>query len=200
MSDQIEVSDAPKFPSEISTLDSLADKWFSLEELPDDKGRMRTGEQRRKEFSKWLLKFERTVHPEVWREIILDIFSKRKTLAGMLERLDYHMKNYNPAVELWRNGKQGMIIWNGEIHAIEMFAGDREDKKWGIENEGEIILQSIKAFMGRNNLDHIECQVMMFRNKGFSGSCDEYELVREPLKEGSVPIIDGFHFNPEDQV
>lgn len=153
----------------------------------------------KKELKRRIVKLSKKCLPSAQRGIIDPILKYPDFRKAIYHQASIMMDLANAADECSRMKAAGMVIYNGEVYPVKIIIDDDvnrclkdgwkqdledyeteldEDRAWMIENEAVMVTACAHALMNSLNMDHLACQVVLFRSRNFSGVRHQREIKR----------------------
>lgn len=118
---------------------------------------------------KFTLKLLRKVAPHVKLEIMDSVMADKDQFAAYVWHANRYVSLNNTANEIAKKGFIGMIMHDGIAYPIQVIIQDPQDREWAIANERTIVHMVGQNTAKELQIDGDTCEVIMFKNAGFSG-------------------------------
>lgn len=169
----------------------------------------------KKELKKRAIKLSKRVTNTVRIGLLKDIIDAK----NMGEMLDFHIDRFTElsaaAEEISKMKRPGMAIYKGEAYPIDvqMLSAElrheednsrdlafyenefTEDRRWILQNETEMGVAAAHALMNFLNLPRIACDIVMFCNRGFTGTRMPFEVERGVARKFENQLNSGNYFD-----
>jgi hypothetical protein len=169
-----------------------------------------------KEMKKLILKVLKRCQPHAKQGVQMDILqTKYKTYKEAIWNVAIQDSELSQvATELSDEGFPGMVLYNGEAYGVQieieglkvrmeqeptkpksiLIKERDEEMDWIRANEDEMKLAMAHAVMNHLNLHELECEVMLFTNRGFSGMLELLKIARGPERMGGQRVGNSNYF------